>query len=97
RGGYAAAGAALERAAELTGNDEERARRLAAAADSASRAGDNMRAAALVDRAALLASEPDLVADIEHLRGRFALRRGAIGDAYAILTTGATLIAAVDP
>jgi DNA-binding CsgD family transcriptional regulator len=97
RGGYAAAGAALERAAELTAGDEERARRLAAAADSASRGGDNTRAAALVDRAARIASEPRLVADIEHLRGRVALRLGAIGDAYAILTTGATLIATVDP
>jgi len=97
RGGYAAAAAALERAAELTEGEEERARRLASAAERAARAGDTTRAAALVDRAARLASEPRLLAHIEHLRGGLALRLGAIAEAYAVLTRGSTLIADVDP
>src|SRR4051794_20341777 len=97
RGGYAAAAAALERAAELTEGEEERARRLASAAESAARAGDTTRAAALVDRAARLASEPRLLAHIEHLRGGLALRLGAIAEAYAVLTRGSTLIADIDP
>src|SRR5207249_3300853 len=44
RSGYAAAARALERAAELSPSDDERARRLVASAEAAWRAGDPLRA-----------------------------------------------------
>ena len=52
RGGHGAAMAALERAADLSLDDEDRARRLAAGADAAWRAGLPDRAVALLERAA---------------------------------------------
>ena len=58
RGGHAAAAAALERAAELTGDDAEHGRRLAAAAGAAWLAGQPDRAAALLERANQLAADP---------------------------------------
>ena len=51
RGGHGAAMAALERAADLSVDDEDRARRLAVGADAAWRAGLPERAVALLERA----------------------------------------------
>jgi DNA-binding CsgD family transcriptional regulator len=97
RSGYAAAAAALERAAELTSGDGVRSRRLAAAAECAWNAGNTARAVSLVDRAAALASGPRLITEIDHLRGDIARTVGSVGEAYAILTTGSEQIADDDP
>lgn len=97
RSGYAAAAAALERAAELTSNDEERAGRLVAAAHSAWSAGNCLRAEVLLDQAARYGSDPRLFADIDHLRGSFARALGRVADSCSILMAGARRIAETDP
>jgi DNA-binding CsgD family transcriptional regulator len=97
RGGHAAAAAALERAATLTGDDRERGRRLAAAAAAAWLAGQADRAAALLDRAEPLASEPRSQAAVAHLRGSIEASRGNALDAAAMLVAGSELAATVDP
>jgi DNA-binding CsgD family transcriptional regulator len=97
RSGYAAAAAALERAAELTSREEERAARLVAAAHTAWSSGNAQRAGGLLDRAARIASDPRLLADIDHLRGSFARALGAVADSSTILMAGSRLIAETDP
>lgn len=97
RSGYAAAAAALERAAELTGREDERTRRLVDAAECAWNAGNASRAGVLLDQAARFPSDARLLADIDHLRGRFARALGTVADSYAILMAGSRLIADVDP
>jgi DNA-binding CsgD family transcriptional regulator/tetratricopeptide (TPR) repeat protein len=97
RGGHAAAATALERAAGLTGDDHERGRRLAAAATAAWLAGQADRAAALLDRAEPLASDPRGQAAVAHLRGSIEASRGIALDAVAMLVAGSELAATVDP
>jgi DNA-binding CsgD family transcriptional regulator len=97
RSGYAAAAAALERAAELTSNEAERAGRLVGAAHSAWSSGNPQRAALLLDQAARFASDPRLLADIDHLRGSFARALGAVAESCTILMAGSRLIAETDP
>jgi DNA-binding CsgD family transcriptional regulator len=97
RSGYAAAAAALERAAELTSNEEERAGRLVAAAHSAWSAGNAQRAGVLLDQATPFASDPCLLADIDHLRGSFARALGTVADSCTILMAGSKSIADTDP
>jgi DNA-binding CsgD family transcriptional regulator/tetratricopeptide (TPR) repeat protein len=97
RGGHAAAAAALERAAELTGDDAERGRRLAAAADAAWLAGQADRAAALLDRADPLGADPRSQATAAHLRGLIEASRGVALEAAAMLVAGSELAAPVDP
>jgi ATP/maltotriose-dependent transcriptional regulator MalT len=97
RSGYAAAAAALERAAELTSDEEERAGRLVAAAHSAWSAGNAQRAGVLLGQAARFAADPRLLADIDHLRGSFARALGAVAESCTILMAGSRLIAETDP
>src|SRR4051812_1701712 len=97
RSGYAAAAAALERAAELTSNDEKRAGRLVAAAHSAWSAGNGRRAEVLLDQAARYGSDLRLFADIDHLRGSFARALGRVADSCSILMAGARRIGETDP
>jgi DNA-binding NarL/FixJ family response regulator len=97
RGGHAAAASAWERAAELTAGEEPRARRLAAAAQSAWLARHTHRARGLLDRAAALTSDPLLCADIEHLRGYIEQVAGTPVAAYAVLTAGSELVESRDP
>jgi DNA-binding CsgD family transcriptional regulator len=97
RGGHAAAAAALERAAELSGDDAERGRRLAAAAGAAWLAGQADRAAALLDRADPLAADPRTQAAVAHLRGSIEASRGVALEAAAMLVAGSELAAPVDP
>jgi DNA-binding CsgD family transcriptional regulator len=97
RGGYAAAAAALERAAELTGQDPARARRLAAGAEAAWLAGRPRWAQELADRASRLDPPPRLRADLQQVRGRIELWCGSPVQAHRLLAAAATAIADTDP
>ena len=97
RSGHVAAAAALERSAELTADEAIRARRLAAAAESAWRGGRSERALALVKRAAELRPGPRLRADLQHIRGVIELRCGTPAEGAALLLAGAGDVAASDP
>jgi DNA-binding CsgD family transcriptional regulator/tetratricopeptide (TPR) repeat protein len=97
RGGHAAAAAALERAAELTGDEAERGRRLVAAAVAAWLAGQAERALALADRAEPLAADLRGQATVAHLRGSVEASRGVALEAVARLVAGSELAASVDP
>jgi DNA-binding CsgD family transcriptional regulator len=96
RGGHAAAAAALERAAGLSGDDAERGRRLAAAAEAAWLAGQGDRAAALLDRAEPLAADLRGQVTVAHLRGSIEASRGVALDAAAMLVAASELAAPVD-
>jgi hypothetical protein len=96
RSGYAAAAAALERAAELTPEDERCTRRTVAAAHATWRSGRPERANALLQRASPAVTDSRLRADIEHLRGEIELRCGSLLVATDILVQGAVDIAALD-
>jgi hypothetical protein len=87
RGGHAAAATALERAAELTGDEAERGRRLVAAAVAARLAG----------QAEPLASDLRGQATVAHLRGSVEASRGVALEAAARLVAGSELAASVDP
>ena len=80
RGGHAAAGAALERAAQLTAEQPARAR-LAAAAESARLAGDVDHAAALAGAALDLAADGETAARATAIRGAIRAHRGDFGRA----------------
>ena len=98
RSGHAAAAAALERAAELSSSDGQRARRLVAGAEAFWNAGHAARARALLDRAERLGS-PDAAVrlDTRFLRGSMELRAGVPADGLAVLLPAAREAAEVDP
>ena len=97
RSAYAAAASAFERAAQLTSGEEARARRLLAAADAAWLAGATGRASGLVEGARERAQEPRLRAEIDHLRGRVAMRQGPVIISHDILVSAAAEVVGVDP
>jgi DNA-binding CsgD family transcriptional regulator len=97
RSGFAAAARALERAAELSGSDEARGRRLVAAAQDAWLAGQPVEALALLDRARGRVSELSIRAEATHLRGTIELRCGDPSEAATTLAAGASEIASVAP
>jgi DNA-binding CsgD family transcriptional regulator len=97
RSAYAVAAAAFERAAGLASAEENRDRLLLAGADAAWLAGDAGRALALLDDARAHTPTAALMADIDHLRGQVALRRGPVTDGYALLVGAAAQIADTDP
>ena len=97
RSGFAAAARALERAAELSGDDEARGRRLVRAAEDAWLAGRPEHALALIARTAHLVTDPLVRADVVHLRGTIELRCGVPADALVTLSGGAAEIAAMAP
>ena len=86
RSGFAAAARALERAAELSGDDEARGRRLVRAAEDAWLAGRPEHALALIARTARLVTDPLVRADVVHLRGTIELRCGVPADALVTLS-----------
>jgi DNA-binding CsgD family transcriptional regulator len=96
RAGHEAAGAASERAAELSALPEARAGRLFAAATSAWLAGDITGARARADRAIRYATEPLLRADIDRLRGRLEWNVGSLDVGRRIIMDGAIEVAAED-
>jgi DNA-binding CsgD family transcriptional regulator len=97
RSGFAAAARALERAAELSRDDETSGRRLVAAAQDAWLAGNPAQSLALLDRARGSVSDLAVRADEMHLRGTIELRCGVPAEAATILAAGAAEIAAVAP
>ena len=96
RGGYVAAAAAYERAAELTIDEAARAARLFAAARNAWASGQAFRARALAMLARELADDALLCADIERLRGRIEVNVGSATDAHRIFMQAARAVAGLD-
>ncbi|HEU5265865.1 MAG TPA: AAA family ATPase [Jatrophihabitans sp.] len=97
RGGYEAASAALERAAELTVDEQARARRLLAAAFNAWLAGQLPRARLLADAGRRLADDPVLRSDLDRLRGRIEFNIGLVPTAIRLWTRAARDVAEADP
>jgi len=96
-GGYAAAAAAYERAAELTASEEDRAGRWYAAGRAAWASGQPERARRLAETAKALADERVLRADIDRLRARVEVNVGSPVTAHRILLTAARAVAGDDP
>jgi DNA-binding CsgD family transcriptional regulator len=88
RGGHAEASIALERAAELTGDRNLRARRLLAAADDARLGGQAERSLRLLDEALASTRDEHLRAEIVHLAGVVEMWSGAPLKAYGLLFEG---------
>src|SRR5215472_17787273 len=97
RGGHAAAAAALERAAELTGEDPARARRLVAGAEAAWLAGRPAWALELAGRADRLDPPPRLRADLQQLRARIELWCGSPVQAHRLLSDAAVVNDTANP
>jgi DNA-binding CsgD family transcriptional regulator len=97
RSAYDVASHAFERAAELAPTDARRATDRFAAADTAWLGGLGGRALSLLDAAARLAKHPQLLVEIEHLRGHIAIRQGPLDAARSILATAADHAAAHAP
>ena len=97
RGGHAEAAAALEQAARLTIDSEERARLLRSAADEMRRSGQAARSLALLDEALAATASSRLRARIQHLRGVVEMWRGAPLAAYEHLMQDAARIEQDDP
>ena len=96
RSSYAAAAAALERAAGLTADEDARPRRLFAAADAALRAGRTEDALGLLDEPAGQEHDMALKAGALRLRGRIAYLAGRPREAGAVLLQAADLLEDVD-
>ncbi|MEP6815565.1 MAG: AAA family ATPase, partial [Marmoricola sp.] len=96
RGGFAAAAAAYERAAEMSATEQTRAPRLFAAARDAWGSGQATRARSLASVAREQADNPLLRADIDRLRARIEVYVGSATDAHRIFTQAAGAVAGVD-
>jgi DNA-binding NarL/FixJ family response regulator len=97
RRGYAPASTALERAARLSPDRNEGARRLLAAGQAAGAAGTPDRAIALFAEASATADERGLRARAEHLRGRLMVWGGSPAEATSLLVSEAEATADDDP
>jgi DNA-binding CsgD family transcriptional regulator len=97
RGAPAAAGAALERAAELTRDAPTRVGRLLAAAVAFRDGGQLDRMGALLDAATPSADDPAHRADIAYQRAHLERIRGVLTHAYDVLMLAAGEVASVDP
>jgi DNA-binding CsgD family transcriptional regulator/tetratricopeptide (TPR) repeat protein len=97
RGGYEAASAALERAAELSAESEARARRLFGAANNAWLSGQPVQARTLAEQGRQHASDPVLQADLDRLRGRMEFIAGSVQAGIRVWDQAARSVAAVDP
>jgi DNA-binding CsgD family transcriptional regulator len=97
RGAHATAARDFGRAAQLTPDDEPRARRLLEAAVDATRSGEPDRAFALLGDAARLATDPLLAADVQRMTGHVEMRRGSPLVAYELLVAEAERVRSRDP
>jgi DNA-binding CsgD family transcriptional regulator len=97
RGGYEAASLALERAAELSADEEGRARRLFAAANNAWLAGQLARARPLADAARGHTTDAVLRSDLDRLRGRIEFNIGSVPAGIRMWTQAARDVTACDP
>jgi DNA-binding CsgD family transcriptional regulator len=97
RGGSAAAASAYARAAELSVDDESRARRQLEASRDLSITGGFERALALLEEAGSLTRDPLLQADVRRARGNVEMRRGAPLIAYELLEAEARRLEPTDP
>jgi DNA-binding CsgD family transcriptional regulator len=97
RGGHEAAGAAWERAAELTTAAERRAELLYEAAQSAYLAGQINRARTLNDTVAAITQDPGLRADAVRRRARIEWNTGSVQLGHHMILHGAQDVAGTDP
>jgi tetratricopeptide (TPR) repeat protein len=96
RTGFAAAASALERAAALSEDGEQRARRLLAAGNAAYLAGLPGRAREALRIAMQDASDPRLLADCAHLLANVELYAGNVLAAHRLLADAAERVAPYD-
>jgi len=97
RGGFVAAAAAYERAAELCAGEQLRARMLFAAARNSWAAGQAERARSLARVARDDVDAPIGRADVDRLLGRVEVHVGSAAAAYRLFATAARTVEAVDP
>jgi DNA-binding CsgD family transcriptional regulator len=97
RGGYEAAAAAWERAAELCADQEPRGERLYRAARGAWLSGHPVRARHLADTALNAVSDPLLRADVVRLRARVEWNTGSVKLGHRMILEGARAVAPHDP
>jgi len=97
RGGHAEAALALERAARLSADEGDQARRLLEAADDTRIAGRADRALELLEEALARTREPRVRAAIQHLRGAVEMWSGAPIDAHRLLVEEASTVGDIDP
>ena len=96
RGGYAAAVAFLSRAAELSAEEGQRARRLLEAAEAALTAGQPVRADALLEEATPKLGDPLARAQARRLQGTIRFALGHAGEAAPVLLEAARALAPAD-
>ena len=96
RGGYAATVTFLSRAAELSAGEDQRARRLLAAAEAALIAGQPVRTGVLLEEATPLLGDPLARAQVRRLQGTIRFALGQAGEAPAILLEAARALAPFD-
>ena len=97
RGGFEAASAAFERAAELTGDEQARSTRLLAAATNAWLAAQLPRAMRLATTARAGVTDPVVRADLDRLRGRIEFVAGSVPVGVGIWSQAARDVVATDP
>jgi len=93
RRGYASAATALERAARLSPEPADFARRLLAAGETASAAGQLDRSLALLAETAATAADERISARADHLRGLTMMWRGRAVDAVELLAAHGNRVA----
>ena len=96
RGGYAATVTFLTRAAELSEDEAQRARRLLAASEAALTAGQPFRADALLEEAVPLLGDPLAGARATPLQGMIRFALGQAGEASSVLLEAARALAPAD-
>lgn len=97
RRGYASASAALERAARLSPEHDDVARRLLAAGQAAGAAGAQDRSLVLLGEASAVARDRGLRARAQHLRCRLMIWSGSPAEAMDLLVAEAERAAEHDP